>query len=75
MPAAVSATRVCTSFDRLSYGNQNDSLYFTDQEWAGGLGFAYWNAGVRQFLIDNALSFLAEYHADGFRYDEVKRDR
>jgi 1,4-alpha-glucan branching enzyme len=58
-------------FDRLPYGNQNDSLYFTDREWAGGLGFAYWNAGVRQFLIDNALSFLAEYHADGFRYDEV----
>jgi 1,4-alpha-glucan branching enzyme len=58
-------------FDRLPYGNQNDSLYFTEQEWAGGLGFAYWNAAVRQFLIDNALSFLAEYHADGFRYDEV----
>ena len=58
-------------FDRLPYGNQNDSLYFTDREWAGGLGFAYWNAGVRQFLIDNALSFLAEYHVDGFRYDEV----
>jgi 1,4-alpha-glucan branching enzyme len=58
-------------FDRLAYGNFNDSLYFTDREWAGGLGFAYWNAGVRQFLIDNALSFLNEYHVDGLRYDEV----
>lgn len=58
-------------FDRLPYGNFNDSLYFTDREWAGGLGFAYWNAAVRQFLIDNALSFLAEFHVDGFRYDEV----
>jgi 1,4-alpha-glucan branching enzyme len=58
-------------FDLLPRGNQNDSLYFTDRAWAGGLGFAYWNAGVRQFLIDNAISFLAEYHIDGFRYDEV----
>ena len=58
-------------FDRLPYGNFNDSLYFTDREWAGGLGFAYWNGGVRQFLIDNAASFLSEYHVDGFRYDEV----
>ncbi|MDQ0355199.1 1,4-alpha-glucan branching enzyme [Rhodoplanes tepidamans] len=58
-------------FDRLDPGNQNDSLYFTDREWAGGLGFAYWNDGVRQFLIDNALSYLSEYHVDGFRYDEV----
>jgi 1,4-alpha-glucan branching enzyme len=57
--------------DLLPRGDQNDSLYFTDRAWAGGLGFAYWNAGVRQFLIDNAASFLAEYHVDGFRYDEV----
>ncbi len=26
---------------------------------------------VRRFLINNALFFLEEYHADGFRYDEV----
>ena len=58
-------------FDRLPPGDQNDSLYFTDREWAGGLGFAYWNAGVRQFLIDNAAATLAEFHADGLRYDEV----
>lgn len=57
--------------DRLPYGNNNDSLYFTDQGWAGGLVFAYWNAGVRQFLIDNAKFFLDEFHVDGFRYDEV----
>ncbi len=40
-------------FDRQTFGT-NNSLYFTDQGWAGGLVFAYWNAGVRQFLIDNA---------------------
>jgi 1,4-alpha-glucan branching enzyme len=58
-------------FDRMHPGNQNDSLYFTDNGWAGGLIFAFWNSGVRQFLIDNALMLLSEYHADGLRYDEV----
>jgi len=51
--------------------NNNDSLYFTDQGWAGGLVFAYWKNEVKQFLIDNALSYLQECHCDGFRYDEV----
>jgi 1,4-alpha-glucan branching enzyme len=58
-------------FDRVAFGNNNDSLYFTDQGWAGGLVFAYWNASVRQFLIDNAVSLAIEFHADGLRYDEV----
>jgi 1,4-alpha-glucan branching enzyme len=58
-------------FDRLPPGDNNDSLYFTDQGWAGGLVFAFWNEQVRQFLTDNARFFLHEYHADGFRYDEV----
>ncbi len=60
-------------FDRVAYGNNNDSLYFTDQGWTGrgGLVFAYWNASVRQFLIDNAVSLVTEFHVDGLRYDEV----
>lgn len=58
-------------FDRKPYGNQNDSLYFTDHGWAGGLVFAYWNDNVKQFLINNAKFYLTEYHCDGFRYDEV----
>jgi 1,4-alpha-glucan branching enzyme len=58
-------------FDRQPSGNANDSLYFTDQGWAGGQVFAYWNSDVRQFLIDNALSFYREYHVDGLRFDEV----
>jgi 1,4-alpha-glucan branching enzyme len=58
-------------FDRMAPGDNNRSLYFTDQGWAGGLVFAYWNQCVRQFLIDNATFFLREYHIDGFRYDEV----
>lgn len=57
--------------DRRRNESNNDSLYFTDQGWAGGLIFAYWNPGVRQFLIDNATIFLHEYHIDGTRYDEV----
>jgi 1,4-alpha-glucan branching enzyme len=58
-------------FDRKPYGNPNDSLYFSDRGWAGGLVFAYWNDNVKQFLIDNARFYLTEYHSDGFRYDEV----
>src|SRR5262249_33210063 len=42
-----------------------------DQGYVGGLVFAYWNAGVRQFLIDNAGFYAGEFHVDGFRYDEV----
>jgi len=59
-------------FDCRPRGNNNDSLYFTDQGWANGLIFAYWNQNVRQFLIDNAGFFLREYRIDGFRYDEVR---
>ena len=58
-------------YDRQPPGDDNRSLYFTDQGWAGGKVFAYWNQGVRQFLIDNANYFLRECHCDGFRYDEV----
>jgi len=58
-------------FDHAITPDNNESLYFTDKGWAGGLIFAYWKDEVRQFLIDNALFFLDEYHADGLRYDEV----
>ena len=58
-------------FDRQPDSNHNNSLYFTDRGWAGGLVFAFWNSNVKQFLIDNALFYLTEYHCDGFRYDEV----
>ena len=57
--------------DREPGGDNNRSLYFTDQGWAGGLVFAYWKQEVRQFLIDNAGFFFDEYHVDGFRFDEV----
>lgn len=52
--------------------NNNDSLYFTDQDrGTGGLAFALWNDDVAKFLIDNARYFLEEFHVDGFRYDEI----
>jgi len=57
--------------DRMPYWNANDSLYFTDQGWAGGQVFAYWNNDVKQFLIDNAKFFYEEYRIDGLRFDEV----
>lgn len=53
-------------------GNNNDSLYFTDQDrGTGGLSFALWNNDVRQFLINNAKFYIDEFHADGVRYDEI----
>ncbi len=53
-------------------GNNNDSLYFTDQDrGTGGLAFAMWNSDVCQLLLDNARRYVAEFHADGFRYDEI----
>jgi len=60
-------------FDRLAnHGNPNDSLYFTDQDrGTGGLAFALWNNDVRQFLLNNASYYIKEFHADGFRYDEI----
>jgi 1,4-alpha-glucan branching enzyme len=60
-------------FDRVpDVGNNNDSLYFTDQDrGTGGLAFALWNNDVSQFLVNNASYYLNEFHADGFRYDEI----
>jgi 1,4-alpha-glucan branching enzyme len=53
-------------------GNNNDSLYFTDQDrGTGGLSFALWKNDVCQFLINNALYYINEFHVDGFRCDEV----
>jgi 1,4-alpha-glucan branching enzyme len=57
-------------FDRAAGSDPNQSLYFTDHEHTGPV-FAFWKSEVRQFLIDNAKFFLEEYHADGFRYDQV----
>ncbi|MGP8260712.1 MAG: alpha-amylase family glycosyl hydrolase [Acidobacteriaceae bacterium] len=51
--------------------DNNQSLYFTNQGFVGGLSFALWNADVRGFLRNNALGHLRELHADGFRYDEI----
>lgn len=58
-------------YDRQPWGDPNRSLYFTNKDWAGGMVFAYWQAPVRQLLIDNALSFLEDFRVDGIRYDEV----
>ena len=58
-------------FDRQPETTDNNSLYFTDQDHAGGRVFAFWKQEVRQFLIDNGKSLLQEYHVDGLRYDQV----
>jgi 1,4-alpha-glucan branching enzyme len=58
-------------FDRQPYTSDNNSLYLTDKDHAGGRVFAYSRQEVRQFLIDNGKSLLQEYHVDGLRYDQV----
>jgi 1,4-alpha-glucan branching enzyme len=58
-------------FDRQLQDDNAKSLYFTREGHAGGLVFDYEKPEVRQFLIDNALSLLREYHLDGLRYDQV----
>lgn len=57
--------------DRETTDDPNNSLYFTEQGWAGGPVFAYWKDEVRQFLIDHAVQCLQEYRVDGLRFDEV----
>jgi 1,4-alpha-glucan branching enzyme len=48
-----------------------NNAYFSADGWAGGRVFAFDRPEVCRFLIDNAKMFLAEYHADGLRFDEV----
>ena len=62
--------RASTNGPNGNYDN-NQSLYFTDQGFVGGLAFALWNADVRGFLHDSSLYHVKELHADGFRYDEI----
>ncbi len=58
-------------FDREAPGDNARSLYFMRDGHAGGLVFDYQKPEVRQFLIDNALALLSEYHLDGLRYDQA----
>ncbi|MBW8065805.1 MAG: 1,4-alpha-glucan branching protein [Ferrovum sp.] len=60
-------------FDRVpNLGDNNDSLYFTNQDrGTGGLAFAMWNQDVCRLLQDNAQYYIDEFHADGLRYDEI----
>lgn len=58
-------------FDFQSTTDEILSLYFTDKTYVGGRVFAYWNRDIRQFLIDNAVFCIQEYHVDGIRYDQV----
>ena len=51
--------------------DNNQSLYFTNRGYAGGLSFALWNNDVRQFIINSASYYINEFHVDGFRYDEI----
>jgi 1,4-alpha-glucan branching enzyme len=58
-------------FDRPANPNETNSIYFSTSDLAGGRVFAFSTPQVQDFLIGNAEMFLAEYHADGLRFDEV----
>jgi 1,4-alpha-glucan branching enzyme len=60
-------------WDRQKRGDNNRSLYFTDQSYSGGLGFALFKRPVSDFLVQNALYLLSEFHIDGLRYDEISQ--
>lgn len=58
-------------FDFPAAPDHRNSLYFSDEGYAGGRVFAFAKPEVRAFLIANATMLLDEYHADGLRFDEV----
>lgn len=58
------------NFEQAEIHSDDDSSYNSSRDHTGPC-FALWKEPVRQFLIDNALSFLREFHVDGFRYDQV----
>ena len=58
-------------FDSPGDPDKNSSIYFSQNDWAGGRVFAFHKPEVRDFLIHNARMFVEEYHADGLRFDEV----
>lgn len=48
-----------------------DGYFIAGDGWAGGRIFDYGADEVRAFLIDNAITYLDDFHFDGLRYDEV----
>jgi 1,4-alpha-glucan branching enzyme len=58
-------------FDFPANPGRSNSIYFTEDGWAGGKVFAFRWPEVEAFLIENAKMLLGEYHVDGLRFDEV----
>jgi 1,4-alpha-glucan branching enzyme len=66
-------------FDGWSDANHNGGIYFYDNErshtdW-GDTRPDYGRPEVRQYLRDNALFWLNQYHLDGLRFDSVSNIR
>ena len=58
-------------FDLPPNPDKSNSIYFSQDDWAGGRVFDFHKPEVQDFLINNARMFLIDYHADGIRFDEV----
>ena len=61
------------NFEQWDMHHDHESYLWSDQDHLGPCWDIDWKEPCRQYLIDNALFFLREYHIDGFRYDETTK--
>ena len=61
------------NFEQFEMQKDSDSYLWSDQDHNGPCWDIDWKEHCRQYLIDNALFFIREYHVDGFRYDETTK--
>lgn len=61
------------NFEQFPMQYDHESYLFSDQDHNGPCWDLDWKEACRQYLIDNAVLFLREYHIDGFRYDETTK--
>ena len=61
------------NFEQWNMHHDHESYLWSDQDHNGPCWDIDWKEPCRQYLIDNAVFFLREYHIDGLRYDETTK--
>jgi 1,4-alpha-glucan branching enzyme len=61
------------NFEQFDMRANHDSYLWSDQHHNGPCWDIDFKEKCRQYLIDNAVFFLREYHIDGLRYDETTK--